>query len=84
MAPKIETPVESHQWEAMAGELDEALVSLGPRDRRAVVLRYLEGLSNGETAAVLGLGEGAVGMRHLRALERLRILLGEDAGEGLQ
>jgi RNA polymerase sigma-70 factor (ECF subfamily) len=58
-----------------------ALGCLKPSDREVLVLRYLEGLSNSEAAAVLGMGESAVGMRHLRALERLRNLLGEDAGE---
>ena len=46
-----------------------------------LVLRYLEGLSNAETAAVLGLAESTAGMRHLRALERLRALLGDEDGE---
>ncbi len=58
-----------------------ALACLKPHDREILVLRYLEGLSNSETAAVLGIGESTVGMRHLRALDRLRILLGEEAGE---
>jgi RNA polymerase sigma-70 factor (ECF subfamily) len=58
-----------------------ALACLKPSDREVLVLRYLEGLSNSEAAAVLGVGESTVGMRHLRALERLRIMLGEDAGE---
>jgi RNA polymerase sigma-70 factor (ECF subfamily) len=58
-----------------------ALGCLKPTDREVLVLRYLEGLSNSEAAAVLGVGESTVGMRHLRALERLRTLLGDDAGE---
>jgi RNA polymerase sigma-70 factor (ECF subfamily) len=45
-----------------------------------LVLRYLEGLSNAEAAAVLGIAENTAGMRHLRALERLRALLGDEAG----
>jgi RNA polymerase sigma-70 factor (ECF subfamily) len=55
-----------------------ALGLLKPGDREMLVLRYLEGLSNSEAAAVLGMSEGAVGMRHLRALERLRSLLGDE------
>jgi RNA polymerase sigma-70 factor, ECF subfamily len=58
-----------------------ALGCLKPHDREVLVLRYLEGLSNAETAAVLGLAESTAGMRHLRALERLRALLGEEDGE---
>ncbi len=66
--------------EELRDRVRAALESLKPSDREVLVLRYLEGLSNSEAAAVLGIGESAVGMRHLRALERLRALLGEDAG----
>src|SRR5262245_31291362 len=61
--------------------LRAALALLGERDREVIVLRYLEDLSVAEIAAVLGLTEGAVKMRQLRALERLRTLLGDDEGE---
>jgi RNA polymerase sigma-70 factor (ECF subfamily) len=52
--------------------LYQALQRLSPKDREVLVLRYLEQLSTEETAAVLGLRESAVKMRHLRALERMR------------
>jgi RNA polymerase sigma-70 factor (ECF subfamily) len=55
--------------------LYEALQRLSPKDREVLVLRYLEQLSTEETAAVMGLRESAVKMRHLRALERIRELL---------
>jgi RNA polymerase sigma-70 factor (ECF subfamily) len=55
-----------------------ALADLAARDREVLVLRYLEQLSTAETAAVLEISEGAVKVRHLRALERLRGLLGDD------
>jgi RNA polymerase sigma-70 factor, ECF subfamily len=63
--------------------LHAALARLGERDREVLVLRYLEQLSTRETAAVLGISEGAVKLRHLRALERLRDLLGDAFDEGL-
>src|SRR5262249_29388379 len=52
-----------------------ALDKLSERDREVLALRHLEQLSTRETAAVLGISEGAVKVRHLRALERLRVLL---------
>ena len=45
-----------------------------------LVLRHLEQLSTREIAAVLGVTEGAIYTRHLRALERLRGLLGDELG----
>jgi len=55
-----------------------AVDRLPARDREVLVLRFLEDLSTAETAAVLDVGEGAVKMRVVRALGRLRDLLGED------
>src|SRR5262249_12847477 len=49
-----------------------ALESLPDRDRGVLVLRYLEDLSTSDTALVLGVGEGTVKMRLVRALQRLR------------
>jgi RNA polymerase sigma-70 factor (ECF subfamily) len=62
---------------AMVGR---ALDQLRDRDREVLVLRYLEQLSTAEAAAVLGLNEGAVKLRLLRALQRLRELL-ERSGD---
>jgi RNA polymerase sigma-70 factor (ECF subfamily) len=57
--------------------VQEAPQCLSERDREVLVLRYLEQLASVDIAAVLGLTEGAVKVRHLRALERLRALLGD-------
>ncbi len=46
-------------------------------DREVILLRHFEQLANAEAARVLGLTEAAAGMRHLRALRRLRAILGE-------
>jgi RNA polymerase sigma-70 factor (ECF subfamily) len=56
-----------------------ALDQLGERDREVLILRYLEQLPATEIAAILEITPGAVKVRHLRALERLRLLLGEEA-----
>jgi RNA polymerase sigma-70 factor (ECF subfamily) len=57
-----------------------ALRRLAPHDREVLVLRHLEQLSTAEMADVLGISEGAVKTRHLRALQRFRDLVGEDSG----
>jgi RNA polymerase sigma-70 factor (ECF subfamily) len=59
----------------------QALLRLGERDREVLVLRYLEQLTTAEVAAVLGIREGAVKLRQLRALERLRTLAEGELGE---
>jgi RNA polymerase sigma-70 factor (ECF subfamily) len=55
--------------------LQAALAQLAPNDREILVMRNLEQMPAAEIAAVLGIKEGTVRVRHLRALERLRILL---------
>jgi RNA polymerase sigma-70 factor, ECF subfamily len=49
-----------------------ALDQLADRDREVLVLRHLEDLSTADTAAVLGISEGTVKVRLLRAIQRLR------------
>ncbi|MET9256778.1 SigE family RNA polymerase sigma factor [Streptomyces sp. NPDC003717] len=58
-----------------------ALARLSPKDRAVVVLRYWEDRSIGETADVLHMSSAAVRTRCVRALGRLRELLGEDIAE---
>jgi RNA polymerase sigma-70 factor (sigma-E family) len=53
----------------------EALLTLPLRQRATVVLRYLEGMSERETAAALGCGEGTVKSQSARALTTLRTFL---------
>jgi RNA polymerase sigma-70 factor, ECF subfamily len=65
------------QREEQRDQVRLALLQLSERDREVLVLRYLEKLSTQEIASVLGIREGAVKVRHFRALERLRPLLGE-------
>jgi RNA polymerase sigma-70 factor (ECF subfamily) len=55
-----------------------ALAALPEPDREVLVVRILEGLSAREAAAVLQISEVAVRSRQVRALERLKALLGPD------
>jgi RNA polymerase sigma-70 factor (ECF subfamily) len=62
--------------------VQSALAELSEREREVLVMRYLEQLSTREIAAALGISEGAVRTRHLRALEHLRRVLGiENRGD---
>lgn len=55
--------------------LQEALDGMDPLDREVLALRHFEELSNGETAAVLGLTKTAASNRYVRALKRLKEVL---------
>ena len=59
----------------------EALGRLDEGDREIILMRHFEQLSNGEAAHELGLSDAAAGMRHLRALRKLRTLLGESPSQ---
>jgi RNA polymerase sigma-70 factor, ECF subfamily len=88
LAARLVTSATSPTQQALRQEARErvrqALARLAERDGEVLVLRHLEGLTVAETAAVLGVSAGAVKVRHLRALERLRRLLDEDDGEDAQ
>ncbi|MER5754939.1 SigE family RNA polymerase sigma factor [Streptomyces sp. NPDC002088] len=61
--------------------LMSALGRLPVKDRAVVVLRYWEDRSIEETADAMNASSAAVRTRCVRALARLRELLGEDVGE---
>ena len=54
--------------------IGRALAQLPPGQRTVLVLRYWEGLSQAETAALLGCAEGTVKSATSRGLQRLREL----------
>lgn len=54
-----------------------ALEQLEDEDRDILLMRHFEQLGNSEVAEALGLSTAAAGMRHLRALRKLRAILGE-------
>jgi RNA polymerase sigma-70 factor (ECF subfamily) len=61
-------------------KLQEALNGMDPIDREVLVLRHFEELSNGETAALLGLQKAAASNRYIRALKRLKEVLSSMPG----
>ena len=59
----------------------DGLARMTAKDRAVLVLRYWEDRSVEETAQVLQLSPGAVRARSMRALERLRALLGDQLAD---
>jgi RNA polymerase sigma-70 factor (ECF subfamily) len=59
--------------------LQDALNEMDALDREVLALRHLEQLSNSETAQVLGISQAAASNRFVRALERLKKILQQDA-----
>lgn len=57
----------------------EAIEELGEDDREILQMRHFEQLTNSEAALALELSPAAAGMRHLRALRRLKVQLGDSA-----
>jgi RNA polymerase sigma-70 factor, ECF subfamily len=58
--------------------LQEAINSLDPIDREILSLRHFEELSRGEAAQALGIEEAAAAKRYVRAMKRLKDLLGDE------
>jgi RNA polymerase sigma-70 factor (ECF subfamily) len=76
------TPAAAALRQELERRLHAAIETLGDDDREVLLMRHFEQLSNMEVAQVLGVSEPAAGMRHLRALRRLRAVLGEAPSLG--
>jgi RNA polymerase sigma-70 factor (ECF subfamily) len=86
LAAQLRDPELTPAAQALRRELmrrfNTALLRLDDDDREIIVLRHFEQLTNAEAACALGLSEPAAGMRHLRALRRLRAVLGDMPSRG--
>ena len=79
LADRELTPAAAATWHELERRFAAAVEQLDEGDRRIVLLRHFEHLSTAEAADVLGLSKPAAGMRYLRAMRRLRVLL--DGGD---
>jgi RNA polymerase sigma-70 factor (ECF subfamily) len=81
MAGQLVGHLTSPSQAAMRHELQDrlraALDEMDPLDREVLALRHFEELGNNEVAEVLGISKDAASKRHVRALKRLRDILGD-------
>lgn len=75
MTDSLHPDTSGADWERLKPFVDEALHSLGERDREAVLLRFFEGRPFAEVGAKLAVSEDAARVRVDRALEKLRATL---------
>ena len=72
------TPAAAALRKELQARFVTALQQMDEGDREIIVMRHFEHLGNSEAAEALGLSAPAAGMRYLRAIRRLRELLGGD------
>jgi len=77
------TPAARATQAEMARHVEQAISQLADQDGEIIVMRHYEHLSNQEVALALELSDQAASMRYLRAVRRLRGLLGEQPHEDL-
>lgn len=77
---KRTAPLEAAIRAEMKLRLQEALNGMEPMDREVLALRHFEQFNNAETAQLLGISESGASSRYLRALKRLKDILGQAPG----
>jgi RNA polymerase sigma-70 factor (ECF subfamily) len=79
---KRTAPLEAAIRAEMKLRLQEALNGMEPMDREVLALRHFEQFNNAETAQLLGISESGASSRYVRALKRLKSILGQAPGFG--
>jgi RNA polymerase sigma-70 factor (ECF subfamily) len=75
---RLTTPSQAAMRAERQQRIQDALRNLDETDREVLVLRHFDELSNVEAAELLGLTPKAASMRFVRALQRLRAILGDS------
>ena len=71
------SPSNAVQREETSQTLSDAIEKMSPLDQETIALRHFEGLTNSETAEVLGISVTAASNRYVRAISRLKDILEE-------
>lgn len=78
LADSLTSPSQAAVKREMVGQLRGVIESMDEIDREVLILRHFEEMGNNEVAEVLGIGEAAASNRYVRALKRLRDMLGSN------
>ena len=76
------TPAAASVRREMERRFVDAVSQLDESDREIIMMRHFEHLSSAESAQALNLSAAAAGMRYLRAIRRLREVLGPSGESG--
>ena len=79
LSAHVTTPSMAAMRDERKVRLQEALDQMDPMDREVLALRHFEQLSNVEAAAELGINTAAASKRYVRALRRLKEILGDES-----
>lgn len=74
------TPAAASVRREMEQRFLDAVNQLDDSDREIIMMRHFEHFTSAEAATALDLSAAAAGMRYLRAIRRLREVLGDSAG----
>jgi RNA polymerase sigma-70 factor, ECF subfamily len=77
---QLTSPSQAALRAELADQLHVALESMSDLDREVLAMRHFEELTNGETAKALGISDQAASLRYVRAISRLRKILGSIPG----
>jgi RNA polymerase sigma-70 factor, ECF subfamily len=80
LAASLTSPSQAAIRDEASRQLEAAIESMSERDREILELRHFEELSNQETALVLGIEEKAASIRYVRAIKRLKDIMGDLGG----
>jgi RNA polymerase sigma-70 factor (ECF subfamily) len=78
----LTSPSQAAMRVELSTRLEDAIESMEPIDREVLALRHFEELTNSEVAEVLGIQQKAASIRYVRALRRLREVVGKIPGMG--
>lgn len=73
------TPAAAVIRQELQSRFFDAVDRLDEDDREVVLMRHMEQLTNAEVALALEISQPAAGMRYLRAIRKLRTILGDNS-----